>query len=502
MDKYVSGRQRQLKVGLSSYSENSTVIQTIGKVGIGTTNAQNHSLFIVGSTNIEGDINVSGVSTFVGDGNFQNDLYVNKQLYVDEIDISNGIVVGEQITTKNLLVSGVSTFIGTSDFNSNLNVDGKAEIENIQVNNGFDVYADNSTFHENVIIQGNLTVNGDQVILNVGEKLIEDKQIVLGFSSTGGENDLTANGGGIAIASTEGYPLVDFNATGINTLPSEYKQLIWTSANTFGIGTTDAFLFNYAVGIGSTLVPDNVRLSVGSVHITDNQINAETLEFSRIVGYSATITGADISNLHVDKLYSQSGFVTDFSSTYSTFENLNVDNAFVSSGIITDLVNDRLVSGIATITDLDVTYSTFENLNVDNAFVSSGIITDLVNDRLISGIATITDLDVLSTATINTVDIENANIDDADFERIRVAGVSTFTNGPVLIGTGTSTGTLNQTLQVNGGVYISDNIGINTETPQNTLHIVGTVAVQGPNSPNRFYIEHNTVTDSLDFIFI
>ena len=134
--------------------------------------------------------------------------------------------------------------------------------------------------------------------------------------------------------------------------------------------------------------------------------------------------------------------------------------------------------------------------------MSSGIITDLVNDRLISGIATITDLDVLSTATINTVDIENANIDDADFERIRVAGVSTFTNGPVLIGTGTSTGTLNQTLQVNGGVYISDNIGINTETPQNTLHIVGTVAVQGPNSPNRFYIEHNTVTDSLDFIFI
>jgi hypothetical protein len=89
-----------------------------------------------------------------------------------------------------------------------------------------------------------------------------------------------------------------------------------------------------------------------------------------------------------------------------------------------------------------------------------------------------------------------------DLETLRVAGVSTFTNGPVLIGTGTSTGTTNQKLQVNGGVYVSDNVGVNTETPQDTLHVVGTVAVQDPTSSNRFYLEHNSNTNSLDFIYI
>ena len=64
MDKYVSGRQRKLQVGLSSYSENDTVIQTIGKVGIGTTNATS-------TLTVFGDSLITGVTTsgeFVGGG--------------------------------------------------------------------------------------------------------------------------------------------------------------------------------------------------------------------------------------------------------------------------------------------------------------------------------------------------------------------------------------------------------------------------------------------------
>ena len=36
MAKYVSGRQKNLKVGISSYSENLTSLEVIGNVGIGT----------------------------------------------------------------------------------------------------------------------------------------------------------------------------------------------------------------------------------------------------------------------------------------------------------------------------------------------------------------------------------------------------------------------------------------------------------------------------------
>ena len=47
MAKYVSGRQQNLKVGLSSYSENLTSIEVIGNVGIATTNATS-KLYVVG----------------------------------------------------------------------------------------------------------------------------------------------------------------------------------------------------------------------------------------------------------------------------------------------------------------------------------------------------------------------------------------------------------------------------------------------------------------------
>ena len=61
MAKYTSGRQKNLKVGLTSYSENKTSLEVIGKVGIGTTNATS-SLHVVGNTNI------SGIAT-IGAGN-------------------------------------------------------------------------------------------------------------------------------------------------------------------------------------------------------------------------------------------------------------------------------------------------------------------------------------------------------------------------------------------------------------------------------------------------
>ena len=68
MAKYVSGRQKNLKVGISSYSENLTSIQVIGNVGIATTNATS-KLYVVGDGYFTGvvtatNINVSASSSF------------------------------------------------------------------------------------------------------------------------------------------------------------------------------------------------------------------------------------------------------------------------------------------------------------------------------------------------------------------------------------------------------------------------------------------------------
>jgi hypothetical protein len=81
MAKYTSGRQKNLKVGLTSYSENKTSLEVVGKVGIGTTNATS-SLYVVG------DQYVTGVST------------------LGEVKISSGI-----ITSSNPGVTTV-TFVG------------------------------------------------------------------------------------------------------------------------------------------------------------------------------------------------------------------------------------------------------------------------------------------------------------------------------------------------------------------------------------------------------
>lgn len=64
------------------------------------------------------------------------------------------------------------------------------------------------------------------------------------------------------------------------------------------------------------------------------------------------------------------------------------------------------------------------------------------------------------------------------------AGFNAFQNNitnvsSVLIGTGTSTGTANQDLQVNGGVYISSHVGLGTTRPTNALTVIGDALLSG-----------------------
>ena len=62
MSKFLSGRQSELKVGISSYTENKTVLEITGRIGIGTTNATS-------KLHVIGDVRVSGIvtaTTFVG----------------------------------------------------------------------------------------------------------------------------------------------------------------------------------------------------------------------------------------------------------------------------------------------------------------------------------------------------------------------------------------------------------------------------------------------------
>ena len=105
MAKFLSGRQSNLNLGITSYTESETVLQTIGKVGIGTTNAGNYSLYVVGDTNITSDVtarnyygsgaNLTGISTFVNvnitSGIFTS-IYVSGISTLGTVTISSGII--------------------------------------------------------------------------------------------------------------------------------------------------------------------------------------------------------------------------------------------------------------------------------------------------------------------------------------------------------------------------------------------------------------------------
>mgnify|MGYP003133495451 CR=1 FL=1 len=104
MAKFLSGRKTNLKLGITDHTVNDTVLQTIGKVGIGVTNAGHFSLYVDGPTNITGD-------TLVGGG-----LTVSGTLEASNIIIGGGgnTQIGDDIITRNLKATGITTLATAS----------------------------------------------------------------------------------------------------------------------------------------------------------------------------------------------------------------------------------------------------------------------------------------------------------------------------------------------------------------------------------------------------
>ena len=154
----------------------------------------------------------------------------------------------------------------------------------------------NVTIGNDLNVTGNVFIGGTSASLDVNEFKVKDKNVIAGFTTNTDGNevssDTTANGGGISIASTVGNPLVDLSVVGIDTLSTYYKRLHWYEENAFaGLGT-DAWLSNYAVGIGSTQFPTGTRLAAGNVQITENDLTVV-----RNINASGIVTGEFVGNL-------------------------------------------------------------------------------------------------------------------------------------------------------------------------------------------------------------
>ena len=105
MAKYISNSQRNLKLGISSYTENTTVLEVIGNVGIGTTNATAN--LDTGDIRVRGSltsssVNTTGIST------------------LGLVKISTGIITA---------TSGIVTYYGDGQYLQNIVSDGSIGIQ-------------------------------------------------------------------------------------------------------------------------------------------------------------------------------------------------------------------------------------------------------------------------------------------------------------------------------------------------------------------------------------
>ncbi len=233
----------------------------------------------------------------------------------------------------------------------------------------------------NLNVNGNITIGGTSAFIAATELKIYDPDIVLGFRSDAFGNDIstdnTANHGGIAIASTEGTPLISLYDVGLGeTNPATYKKFMWFKSGSFtGLGT-DAWISNYAIGIGSTQFPVGTRLAAGSVQFTEND-----LAVVRNINASGIITGTLANNLTLNTsgtglsgiaTYNNSGAIT-FTVT-SNATDTNTVNTIVARDSFGNFSAGTINANLVGIASTAVKLLTPRNFSITGNFVTANSI--------------------------------------------------------------------------------------------------------------------------------
>ncbi len=207
---------------------------------------------------------------------------------------------------------------------------------------------------------------------------------------------------------------------------------------------------------------------------------------------TAALTGTATSTTNIPNL---TGAITSNNTTTSlvSFSSANLATALTDetgSGSAVFATSPTLVTpvlGAANATSIVVSgISTVGSLSIGNTSVISAgrqlqniasldaTTTATIESAVANAPNTFTDLNITGISTLGITSTTNLTS-----QQLSVSGISTFTNGPVLVGTATSTGTASQRLQVTGGAYVSGSVGIGTTNPSQTLHVQGNISING-----------------------
>ena len=396
MSKFLSGRQSNLKLGVSGYTENKTVLETTGKVGIGTTDAQQHSLFVVGSTNITGDTTVgSAITMYASTGIISATAFHGDGSNLANTGATLTAAAGTQRLVVTSLTSGTMVDAATdSDLTFNATT--------------------NTLNTDNLIVAGNLTVSGDQTILNTTQLEVED--INIGIASANPKlNNAQLDGAGITIHGLNGD-----------------KTLTWDNSNS-RLG------FNTDVNVANLKLDDNQKATFGDdddLEIFHNSSNGNTI-IQETTGGNLVIKG---SNLFLQSSSGEDFFKGDANGAVTLY--YDDSKKFETTGYGVTVYNDLRVGtgvtiyGNAGIVSAISFYGDGSNLTNTGATLSatSGV-ERLVTTQLTSGtmVDAATDADLTFNAGNNTLNTQNIQISGG----ISTNGSSYGQDGQLLRSTGT-----------------------------------------------------------------
>ncbi|QLF86306.1 hypothetical protein CC030809_00258 [Synechococcus phage S-CAM7] len=418
-------------LGIVSITDTLFVNQEI--TGIATVNNLNFNVG-VGSTLSVGfltatDLYVAGVSTFVGVGTFQNDLYVSKDLFVERN------IVAAAISAENYFASGVSTFSNTI-IDGALGVTSSVGIAKTLIVGGDVVVGGGITFEGdinievdvNVDVEGNINATGistfNELVFNTGIGTYLDlEQLEVGIATLGTANITTSYTGFASITNeTVGLSTVDEQRVGILTVG-------------FGKTVDDGTFFRTGIGtiVGFTTYK-------GDVFIDGNQTITGVSSYSQLDAAQSRIGILTVNNLlDADFIFSSGplGFATlnNFSANLGIITGLNVSGVLTAQELeVEDLTVTRNLSvgGISTLGAPGPTgfTTTLGDLYVGgDLFVQDDIFYDEISGRnlSISGVGTIKTLYV-NTGVVTTLSAEDfdANVGVITDLRVEKASVGEY----------------------------------------------------------------------------
>jgi hypothetical protein len=331
---WASGSANPTFTGIATFSD--TTDNTLGDPNTGAVQIDG-GLGVNKNVTIGAGLSVVGESYFIGTATFYGGTLNLGDSDTDDIvfggEIKSNLIPTDDATYNlgteakrwnNASFAGIGTFTtGLVGDSVRLGIGGAGVVDTTSGSLYLDSSAGSTIVNDHLYVlgdldvTGNISIGGTVITLRGEDVFIENKDIVLGYTTSITPNDDTANHAGVAIASTIGTPLVSFTASGINTLPDTYKQLMWFKSGTLGF-STDAFAFNYGVAIGTTTMANGVRLAVGSgITMSDTEISATTFRGSLIGNVSSadqvkTVdTGNTNANYYVTFVDSNNGSATN-----------------------------------------------------------------------------------------------------------------------------------------------------------------------------------------------